>query len=67
MRRLKNGVGICRSCGSSAVYRYIRIKPDNRKVYSVICSNLDCRVHTQFFDDKDVELSVWNAELQKGR
>lgn len=66
MRRLKNGIGVYKRCGSSAVYRYIRIKPDNRKVYSVICSNPDCRVHTQFFYDKDVALSVWNEELQKG-
>ena len=50
VRKLKNAVGTCKVCGSSAVYKEKRI--DGSLCYMVNCCNPDCGKHASFHLNK---------------
>lgn len=65
VRKLKHGVGICKCCGSSAVYRYYYLKHSRTKVWEVVCCNPKCRKRSSGFVDPNDALSDWKSSWDK--
>lgn len=64
-RKLKNEVGCCKVCGSSAVLRHTRKGyADKKKSWSVVCANPDCSKMTPGYKDKNDALIWWGVLWQ---
>lgn len=64
VRRLKNEVGRCCRCGSSAVYSWYGKYIDGKKHVSVVCCNKDCGVRTPGYNTESTALDAWNQQWQ---
>lgn len=62
VRKLKNAVGTCRYCKSSAVLVKKKGK-DGVYYWGVTCSNKDCGVRTPLYLTKENALLEWNNNM----
>lgn len=67
VRKLKNAVGTCSRCGSSAVLSVSGKYSDGKKHISVTCCHPDCGVHTQGYDSNEAAIRAWNSTWQAAK